>query len=234
MEVKRTAIIDIESCDFTENLLDYSSLPYKFSDRAKLWCVVVRDKDSGEDWFAEKEEVTAEWLKKTLEPFYFIVAHNGIKFDLPQLLLFGVLEYSIGYLGQSDTLFGREVKFLDSLILSRLANPDRPAHSLKHWGMKAGEFKDDYREQCIAAGYIQASDPKGAEFREWNPLMLPYCRQDCKTNAAAFELISAEFSDHDWGSSIKMEHKLADLAFRRQHMGFAFNKDLACPEFLPV
>lgn len=224
---KRSCIIDIESNNFTENLLDYSSFPYKFRPNARLWCVVVRDFETGEDWSAELENISSKWIEETLRPFYYIIAHNGHKFDFQQLKLFKVLEYTIGYIGESDTIFGRECKFLDSLILSRLANPDRPAHSLAYWGRKAGEFKDDYRKQCIEAGYISASDPKGAEFREYNPLMLPYCRQDCKTNAEAFKLIMQEFKGHNWGDSIQMEHKLADLAFRREHLGFSFNKDLA-------
>ena len=224
---KRIAIIDIESNNFTENLLDYSSFPYKFKPEARLWCVVVRDYETGEDWYAELNKVTPEWLKNTLEPFYYIAAHNGQKFDLPQLKLFNVLEYTIGYVGEIDTVFGRECKFLDSLILSRLANPDRTAHSLAYWGKKTGEFKDDYRQQCIEAGYIKPSDPKGAEFREYNPLMLPYCRQDCKTNATALRLIMNEFRDHNWKDSIQMEHKLADLAFRREHLGFDFDKNWA-------
>lgn len=224
---KRSCVIDIESNGFIEEYLDYSSFPYKFTDEAKLWCVVVRDLETGEDWSAELEEVTAEWLEKTLEPYYYIIAHNGIKFDFLQLNLFGIFDYKIGYIDKPDTLFGREVKFLDSLILSRLANPDRGGHSLAFWGRRVGEFKDDYRQQCIDAGYIQASDPPGAEFREYNPLMLPYCRQDCKTNAKAFKAIMDEYRDHNWGDSIQMEHKLADLAIRRQMLGFDFDKEFA-------
>lgn len=224
---KRSCVIDIESNNFTENLLDFSSFPYKFGDEAKLWCVVVRDLDTGEEWFAELEDVTKEWMEKTLEPFYYIIAHNGIKFDFLQLQLFDVFDYKIGFIDKPDLCFGREVKFLDSLILSRLANPDRGGHSLAFWGRRVGEFKDDYRQQCIDAGYIDASEPKGAEFREYNPLMLPYCKQDCKTNAKAFKAIMEEFRDHNWGDSIQMEHKLADLAVRREFLGFDFDKELA-------
>ena len=224
---KRSAIIDIESNGFIEEYLDVSSFPYKLTDEAKLWCVVVRDLDTGEEWFAELEDVTEEWLKTTLEPFYYIIAHNGIKFDFLQLYLFGIFKYKIGYIGQPDTVFGRECKFLDSLILSRLANPDRGGHSLAFLGRRVGELKDDYRQQCIEAGYIEASDPPGAEFREYNPLMLPYCKQDCKTNAKVFKSIIQEYRDHNWGDSIQMEHKLADLAIRRQFLGFDFDKDLA-------
>lgn len=224
---KRSCVIDIESNNFTENLLDFSSFPYKFTDEAKLWCIVIRDLNTGEEWSAELELCTKEWLKETLEPFYFIIAHNGNKFDLLQLQLFGIFDYTIGWIDQSDTCFGREVKFLDSLILSRLANPDRGGHSLKMWGYRVGENKTDYRKQCIEEGYIEATDPPGAEFREYNPLMLPYCKQDCKTNAKAFKKIREEFRDHNWGDSIQMEHKLADLAIRREFLGFDFDKELA-------
>lgn len=227
MSNKRSCVIDIESNNFTENLLDFSSFPYKFGDEARLWCVVIRDLDTGEEWSAELEQVTKEWMEEKLSPFYYIIAHNGIKFDLPQLMLFGVLDYKIGYIDQSDTCFGRECKWLDSLILSRLANPDRGGHSLAAWGRRVGEFKDDYRQQCIEAGYIEATDPTGEEFKEYNPLMLPYCKQDCKTNAKVFKAIMEEFRDHNWGDSIQMEHKLADLAIRRELLGFDFDKDLA-------
>src|SRR5690606_29699808 len=163
-----------------------------------------------------------------LEPFYYIVAHHGVKFDFVQLMLFGVLEYRIGYPGQSGTVFGRECRFLDTVILSRLANPDRPGgHGLDIWGKRVGEHKTDYRKQCIEEGYILATDPKGEEFKNYNPLMLPYCVQDTRSNAKMFEVILDEYRGHDWGTSIVMEHKLEDLAIRRELLGFDFDKELA-------
>ena len=224
---KRSCVIDIESNDFTENLLDFSSFPYKFLPKAELWCVVIRDLDTGEEWCAEGKEITKEWMKTTLEPFYYIIAHNGIKFDFPQLMLFEVLDYRVGYLDEPDTCFGRECRWLDSLILSRLANPDRGGHSLAIWGRRVGEYKDEYRQQCIEAGYINKDDPDGQEFKAYNPLMLPYCKQDCKTNAKVFKAIMKEFMDHDWKDSIRLEHKLADLSVRRETLGFKFDKELA-------
>lgn len=232
---KRSCVIDIESNGFTEDLLDFSSFPYKFSGEAKLWCVVIRDLDTGEEFSIDLEGDQSDkamttyknWLEETLKPFYYIIAHNGIKFDFLQLWLFGIFEYSIGYIDKSDTCFGREVKFLDSLILSRLGNPDRGGHSLAFWGKKVGELKDDYRQQCIDAEYIDITDPRGEEFKAYNPLMLPYCKQDCKTNGKAFLAIMQEFLEHNWGGSVQMEHKLADLAIRREFLGFDFDKELA-------
>lgn len=228
----RSCVIDIESNNFIEKIMDFTSFPYKFTDEAKLWCIVVTDIDTGEEFTMDLEgEQDAprvrKWLEKTLEPFHYIIAHNGVKFDFPQLMLFKILDYKIGYIDKPDMCFGREVKFLDSLILSRLSNPDRGGHSLEAWGRRVGEHKSDYRQQCIDAGYIDADSPLGEEFREWNPLMLPYCKQDCKTNAKAFKVIMEEFRDHDWGDSIQMEHKLSDLAVRRELLGFEFDKELA-------
>lgn len=223
----RTCVIDIESNGFTDKLLDFSSFPYKFLEEAKIWCIVITDVDSGEEWSAELDGITKEWLKETLSPFYYIVAHNGIKFDFIQLYLFGLLDYKIGFIDKPDMCFGREVKFLDTLILSRLADPDRGGHSLAIWGRKVGELKSDYRQQCIDQGYIEKDDPEGEEFRSYNPLMLPYCKQDCRTNAKVFKAILTEYTDHNWGDSIQMEHKLADLAIRREFLGFDFDKELA-------
>lgn len=226
----KIAIVDIETSGLLEHMVDYSSFPYKLRPDANLWCIVVRDFETDEVFYAEKEQITREWLETTLAPFNTIVAHNGHKFDLLALSLFGVLDYKIGYLRERDTLFGREVKFLDTLIVSRLLSPDRfGGHSLEVWGERLGEAKTDYRRECIEAGYISAKDPKGAEFKEYNPLMLPYCIQDTKVGAKIFGYLMNEVLSFEggWNKSLKMEHKLADLAVRRESLGFWFDKDLA-------
>ena len=41
-------VVDIEGNGLLENMLDFSSLPYKLKRDAKLWCIVVRDIDTGE------------------------------------------------------------------------------------------------------------------------------------------------------------------------------------------
>ena len=218
--------IDIESNNLLSEMVSYKELPYKLRDDASLWCVVIRDIETGEVKSAEKEQITKEWLKESLSDCKVLVAHNGVKFDFLALHLFGVMDYKIGYLGEPDLLFGEECRFIDTLILSRLGNPDRyGGHSLKAWGERLGEKKDDYRQQCIDAGYIEKTAPKGAEFRAWNPLMLPYCIQDNVVNAKVYIKLVEEFYGHNWGQSVKMEHKLADLGIRRELFGFDFDKE---------
>lgn len=230
MDVKMDSIytIDIESNNLLEGMLDFSSFPYKLNKDAKLWCVVIYNVKTGETKEAVKDEITYEWMKESLKDCKYLIAHNGVKFDWIALKLFGVMDYRIGYLSEDDTLFGKPVTFLDSLIISRLFNPDRfGGHSLKAWGKKLSNHKDDFRQQCIDDGIIEKGAPKGAEFKQWSPRMLEYCRQDTIVNADVYKALLKEGSGYNWKDSIKLEHKLADLAIRRESLGFWFDKDLA-------
>lgn len=227
--LERVAIIDIETDNLMSEMIDYSSFPYKLKDSAKLWCVVVRDLHTDEVFIASNENITSEWLKTVLEPYTVIVAHNGHKFDFPVLSLFGVLDYSIGYFDQCDKLFGRDVYFFDTLIFSRLFEPDRfGGHSLKEWGKRIGNFKDDFRQLCIDKCYIEKSSERGAEFRNYCPEMVDYCVQDTKVGGLVYKELVVELQSYPkWWDAVRMEHKLADLAVLRENLGFWFDKELA-------
>lgn len=222
-------IIDIESSGLLQNMLDYSSFPYKLKPDAKLWCVVLNNIDTGEVISASNDKITKEWLKDTLKNCSLLSGHNIIKFDLLVLKLFGVLDYSIGYLNQSDTLFGKTVKMVDTLIVSRLLNPDRfGGHSLESWGERVGVEKINYRQIAIDKGYITSDSQRGAEFNIYSEEMLTYCIQDTSTNSVLFNTLIKEADDYKgWAQACKLENKLADLAVRRENFGFFFDKPLA-------
>jgi hypothetical protein len=221
--------IDIESSGLLEDMLDYSSFPYKLKPDAKLWCVVIRDIYTDEVFCAEKNEITKEWLQENLKGCEYLIHHNGVKFDLLCLKLFGVFEYTIGYLNETDTVFGKNIKMIDTLIISRLLNPDRfGGHSLKEWGIRTGLNKIDFRQLCINKGYISKDSPKGAEFKQYCPEMLTYCIGDTDVTKNTFFALTQEMGEYKgWSQAIKMENKLADLATRRENFGFWFDKDLA-------
>lgn len=224
--------IDIESNDLLANMLDYSSLPYKLNYYAKLWCVVIRDIDTDELVVLKSETgntITKEQLESALNGVTEIVGHNGIKFDFVALKLFGLLDYTVGYLEQSDTIFSKPVKITDTLVRSRLFNPDRyGGHSLKSWGERLGDYKDDFRQQSIDAGLIDSNSPKGAEFLQYSEIMVKYCEQDTKVTAGVFNELELEFKSYiGWEKAEKIENKLADLAIRRETYGFSFDKDFA-------
>lgn len=222
-------IIDIETSSLLEEMLDHSSFPYKLKPDAKLHVVVIRDAYTDELFVAEGKNITKEWMKESLKGCKYLVQHNGVKFDLIALRLFGVLDYSIGYLDEPDTIFGEEVKILDTLILSRLFNPDRFGnHSLESWGQRTGCAKMYFRGELIKRGIIPKDSPRGFEFKNYTPLMTEYCILDTEVGKRTFFALLKEKSEYDgWEKAIKMEHKLADLAINRESLGFWFDKDLA-------
>ncbi len=222
-------IIDIESNNLLANMLTYKSFPYKLNEDAKLWCVSIRNYKTNEVTTLVGEDITKENMEEALKGATYIVAHNGIKFDFISLKLFGVFDYHIGYIDQDDTLFGNKVIFIDTLILSRLFNPSRyGGHSLGVWGERLGEPKTDFRQLCIDQGYIDKNAPKGEEFKKFCPEMIPYCEQDTETTAKLLTHLSEVKREWDgWDDAIKMENKLADLGMKREHLGFAFDKEAA-------
>ena len=225
-------VVDIEASNLLANMLDFSSLPYKMNSEASLWCVVIRDVDTDEVISLSSplgNTITKDQMKEAFEGCTEVIAHNGIKFDFIALDLFGVLDYEVGYLGKPDKLFGKEVKVTDTLIRSRLFNPDRyGGHSLEAWGKRLGNFKDDFRQQSIDAGLIAANAPKGEEFRQYSDIMLSYCQQDTLVTKLVYLELEKEFQTyHKWAKPEKLENKLADLAIRRESYGFWFDKEAA-------
>lgn len=225
-------VVDIESNDLLANMLDFSKLPYRLKPDARLWVVVVRDIDTKEVTVLSSptgDTISKAEVAKAFEGATEIIAHNGIKFDFIAMKLFGVLDYEVGYLAKPDKIFGHEVKITDTLIRSRLFNPDRyGGHGLKPWGERLGNFKDDFRQQCIDAGIITKTAPKGAEFRQFSHLMVSYCIQDTAVTELVHLDLEKEFIDYPrWKQPEKIENKLADLAIRRESYGFWFDRDLA-------
>ena len=204
--------IDIETNNLLSNMLDFTSLPYKLNSEAKLYCVVIRNVETDQVFYAVEGEVTEAWLKTTLADATEIILHNGIKFDLVALKLFGILDYEVGYLDKEDKLFGKPVKIVDTLVRSRLLNPDRyGGHSLKAWGLALGEHKGDY-----------------TDFSCYTQEMLDYCIQDTKVTTLIYKTLAEEYNNYEgWWKAEKLENKLADLAVKRETYGFWFNKDLA-------
>ena len=208
-------VIDIETNNLLAEMLDFSSFPYKLNSEARLWCIVIRDVDTDEVVSLTSEQgstITKEQIRNALQGVTEIIAHNGIKFDLITLKLFGVLDYDVGYLNQSDKLFGNDVKITDTLIRSRLFNPDRyGGHSLNAWGKHLGEFKGDFHK-----------------FDEYSKEMVEYCVQDTKVTSLIFKELESEYTSYiGWKNPEKLENKLADLAIRRESYGFWFDKELA-------
>ena len=204
-------IIDIESNNLLQNGLDYRELPFKLKDSYKVWCIVVRNADTGATQHLVQEDITKANLQKLLQDCTELIGHNIVCFDMPVLMLYGVLDYSVGYPGEDSLLFGKPVKITDTLLWSKLLNADRfGGHSLAAWGKRLGNYKE--------------------HFEEWDKFsqeMLDYCIQDTSVNLSILNELIREQGQHDWSRPYSMEVKLADLTLRQELFGFELDQKLA-------
>lgn len=230
----KKTIIDIEANGLLSDSIDFNFMPLKFKDTAKLFCIVLTDADNPDDnIILTLDQCTKENIKNHLKDTEEVIWHNGIKYDAPALFLFNVLDgYKIYYypdeLGNNGELYGKPMRIIDTLVLSKFLQPDRFfGHSLKNWGIHLSDYKDDYRQVCIDKGYIDKDAPKGAEFADYHEELIPYCITDTKVTSSVYKYLLKENNGFKIWHQYHVELKSADLSLRQELYGFYFNKDLA-------
>ena len=154
----------------------------------KIWMAVTRH-DGG-----VLVHYTPDTLSDALQGSEKVIGHNLIGYDLPVL----------------ESLWGVSVapeRVVDTLVLSRLANPQRDkGHSLRSWGDRLGFPKGDYDD------WTQCSQE-----------MVDYCIQDTAvTERVYLELFDelAEFSQE----SIDLEHKVQFIIQQQIRNGWFFDE----------
>ena len=145
-----------------------------------------------------------------------IIGHNIISFDIPAIK-------------KVYPDFNTKAKVTDTLVLSYLLHGDLKnedwernwrdpdempkrlygSHSLKAWGIRLGDHKDDF---------------DGGDWKAWSPEMQKYCRQDVALNHRLLQHLDTD----NWSQeSIDLEHQAAELCFRIGNNGWTFNRDKA-------
>ena len=207
----RKVIFDIETNGFLEDGLDYTSVPFKLKPSYKLWCIVIRDIETEEVFSFSLEDCTKEALAEVLEQCQEIAGHNIVWFDLPVLKLLGLIDYKIAYPGESSILNDNACLITDTLLWSKILDPDRyGGHSLASWGKRFGEYKGDFHE-----------------FEAYSQEMLDYCIQDTKVNALLYKQIQRDKRIGNYDKAMQMEIKMADIIFRQSLFGFDFDSEKA-------
>jgi len=207
----RKVIFDIETNGFLEDGLDYTSVPFKLKPSYKLWCIVIRDIETEEVFSFSLEDCTKEALAEVLEQCQEIAGHNIVWFDLPVLKLLGLIDYKIAYPGESSILNDNSCLITDTLLWSKILDPDRyGGHSLASWGKRFGEYKGDFHE-----------------FEAYSQEMLDYCIQDTKVNALLYKQIQRDKRIGNYDKAMQMEIKMADIIFRQSLFGFDFDSEKA-------
>lgn len=216
---------DIESTSFLDHTaIDYTSSPYKLFDTFKIHCIAAKDIDTNEVYTFVGEEV------KTKFPEFFkkatvVIAHNQINFDLLAIKLYLGIDYTIG---DTDTIDGKPVEILDTLIISKVLNPDRyGGHSIDAWGKTLGLEKIDWRSKAIELGLITKDSPDGEEFKVYHPAMLEYNIRDVEVNHLVYIALMKEWGNWDWTDAFKLEQSVAEIITRQQHRGFWFDTEKA-------
>ncbi len=218
-------VFDIESNGFIDHTsVDYTASPYKLLDSYKLHCITAKDIDTGEIYtFAQEECYTKfpKWSKQVT----MLIGANIINFDMLVLKLALGLDYKIDDVDMFD---GRPVIIYDTMVCSKVLNPDRyGGHSIEAWGKTLGLEKIDWRGKAIELGYIDKNAPPGAEFEKYSPEMLEYNIRDVEVNHLVYKALLKEWGDYPWQDAFKLEQKVAEIITRQQHRGFWFDKKKA-------
>lgn len=142
-----------------------------------IHCIQCQDKKTKEWYTFEQEECYTKFpeFAKTVTKW---MGHYILGYDIPHI----------------NRLTGTKIKAsacLDTLILSRLGNPERlGGHSLRRWGDFLGF-------------------PKGGSPDDWTvytPYMLGYCKRDVEVNIAVYNYLMSKEKQMFSPEAIRMEH----------------------------
>lgn len=163
------------------------------------------DLDTEEEWYSTDPQAIVAHLSAATH----LIGHNIIDYDLP------VLEKLTGFKPNENT------RITDTLILSRLENPDRLRPiKMSEDGVKAGPHS------LAAWGYrVGVGKPEHEDWSVYSEDMLHRCREDVRINARILPLLIEETKD--FGESIRLEHEVQRIISEQERTGVYFDSDRA-------
>ena len=119
----------------------------------RIWCIVVQNADTKTiHSFGPNELHEAIFMLNKAD---ILIGHNILTFDIPCIR--EILDYPD---------FGKDKEILDTLVLSRLCNPDRkPGHKLADWGTLLSYPKIEFND-----------------YSHYSVQMVKYCIRDVELN----------------------------------------------------
>lgn len=129
-----------------------------YEDITRVWCIVTKCIETQKVRKFRPDQIAD--AVRYLSQAHTLIGHNIIDYDLP------VLEKLYGF-----TYTGR---IIDTLVFSRLLNPDRfGGHTLASWGIRLEDHKGDFGKD---------EEDKIDAFQKYSEEMLEYCEQDVSLN----------------------------------------------------
>ena len=160
----------------------------------KVWVIITKDIDTG----VISSYVEGQWptFNKAIAQAQEVIGHNIIGYDIPAC----------------ERLLGTDFsacKITDTLVMSRLANPQREAHSLGHWGEKLGYPKGDY-----------------SDWSQYTHDMLLYCEQDVNVNHEVYKALLKELDGFS-ANSLDLEHDVQNIIQQQIRNGWLLDQPKA-------
>jgi DNA polymerase I-like protein with 3'-5' exonuclease and polymerase domains len=141
------------------------------------------------------DDTTKEQLQSHLDKYTKIIGHFIIGYDIPALERTWGIKFN-------HTVY-------DTLVMSRLLNPDRGDHTLEWWGNFLGNPKGDYDD-----------------WSRYTPEMLEYCIQDTRLTLDVYRYLVKEAGNWPWAKAYKTELRVASIIRDQEEYGVLFNQDL--------
>lgn len=154
---------------------------------SKVWVIVTKDIDSG----TVETYVEGEWpaFNLAIKNAEEVIGHNIMGYDIPVCERLLKTDFS-------------NCQITDTLVMSRLANPQRDAHSLAYWGEQLGYPKGDYND-----------------WSQYTPEMVEYCKQDVNVNEQVYKRLLIEL-DSFGSESIVLEHEVQRIIQKQIRNGW--------------
>lgn len=176
----------------------------------KLWCIAACDLDTDDEWLWGPDQL--EEALEFIGSADLLVAHNGIRYDLPALKKLKGFTYAGDI---HDTLilarlYNSDIRNTD-LDLVAAGKLDRKLHgsgSLKAWGQRIGIHKAEYE----------------GGFEAYSQEMGDYCLQDCRTGKALWHHLKVSEMDP---RSVWLEHRACSITFEMERAGWPFDEKAA-------
>ena len=160
----------------------------------QVWVVVAQELCTGDVKVFKQDNLKdfAQYVKTEVEE---VIGHNIIAYDIPVCQRLLGVDFS-------------HCKITDTLVLSRLANPQREGgHSLDNWGKVCGSAK--------------------MEHNDWSVLsedMVVYCKQDVKLNVLVYKRLLNELDDFGQ-QSIRLEHQVQTIIAKQIENGWFLDQE---------
>lgn len=173
-------------------------------DATNIWCAVFKDINTQEVFkFHHGQPRWERECQAFMDECETLIAHNGIGFDFP--LLSKLWKYN--YKG----------KRVDTLLISRLHNPDRPRpkgmtgkagpHSVEAWGYRLGRGK-----------------PEHEDWSQFSPEMLHRCTEDVEIQYQIMHALHKEGKVNNWSDAYALTFKLFEILQLQEDYGWLVDK----------